>query len=194
MWIKNERTLCRCVNKNTWFDVLFLCLTIFLLFFALSSFLQKDFHRIGLRARHRLNKPQFYSHTIPNQAKSSQKPRKTQYLFWNWKNIWFLYYTHEHIRFMCGLFKKRFVQEHFWNFNGWNEFDWACPVQNLLTKGRDEWVSDIFVIQFFSYLPFLSLFTYQMYGVFSPSCRRCCGFWCSFVNRLVVGYAHNFHK
>lgn len=164
--------MCRCVNKNTWFDVLFLCLTIFLLFFALSSFFQKDFHRIGLRARHvyRLNEPQSYSHTKPNQTKprqvkSSQKPRKTQYLF-EIERISDFYITNEHIWFMCGLFNKRFVQEHFWNFNGWNEFDWACPVQKLIDKRtRDVW-SDIFVIQFFSYLPFLSLFTYQMYGVF----------------------------
>lgn len=142
----------------------------FLLFFPVSSFFQKDFHRIGLRARHVywLNKPPFYSIAIPYQTKPSQvkqKAEKDTISFWNWKNIWFLYYTHDHIWFMCGLFKKRFVQEHFWNFNEWNEFDWACPVQNLLTKGRNVWVIYL-LFNFSSYLPFLSLFTYQMYGVF----------------------------
>lgn len=108
MWIKNERTLCRCVNKNTWFDVLFLCLTIFLLFFALSSFLQKDFHRIGLRARHRLNKPQFYSHTIPNQTKPSQaKSRERHNIFFEIERISDFYITHTSTSDLCVAFSKR---------------------------------------------------------------------------------------
>lgn len=154
-----------CQQKHMIWRTLFVFDHFFLLFFSLSSFFQKDFHRIGLRARHgyRLNKPQSYSHTKPNQAKSSQKPKKTQYLF-EIERISDFSITNEHIWFMCGLFNRRFVQEHFWNFNGWNEFDWACPVQKLIDK-RTRSVSDIFVIQFFSYLPFLSLFTYQMYGV-----------------------------
>lgn len=194
MWIKNERTLCRCVNKNTWFDVLFLCLTIFLLFFALSSFLQKDFHRIGLRARHRLNKPQFYSHTIPNQTKPSQaKSRERHNIFFEIERISdFILHTRAHPIYVWP-FQKEVCARAFLEFQRMKRI-WLGMSGTKLIDKRTRWVSDIFVIQFFSYLPFLSLFTYQMYGVFSPSYRRCCGFWCSFVNRLVVGYAHNFHK
>lgn len=186
-----------CQQKHMIWRTLFVFDHFFLLFF--SSFFQNDFHRIGLRARHvyRLNKPQSYSHTKPNQTKPSQaKSRERHNIVFEIERISDFYITNEHIWFMCGLFTKRFVQEHFWNFNGWNEFDWACPVQKLIEKRTEmcEWYIcySIFLI-FAIFIAFHLSDVWCVFFFLAVAVVVALGV-CSFVNRLVVGYAHNFHK
>lgn len=166
LWIKKwENIVSLCQQKHMIWRTLFVFDHFFLLFF--SSFFQNDFHRIGLRARHvyRLNKPQSYSHTKPNQTKPSQaKSRERHNIFLKLKE-YLIFILPTSTSDLCVAFSPRDLCKSIFGIST-DETNLIGHVRyKKLIDKRTEMCEWYICYSIFLILPFLSLFTYQMYGV-----------------------------